>query len=86
MLNQLEKAGNYNFFRVDGILPVGIQMRFHSKTLDELVESGSENSKFYKVFKSLATVRQGVYRCHLLDLAEKLDLKPSKVPERLYQL
>lgn len=38
MLNQLQKIGEEkNFFRVDGILPIGVQMRFHSKSLEVLV-------------------------------------------------
>lgn len=35
MLNQLEKLQTgKSFFRVDSILPISIQMRFHSKPLD----------------------------------------------------
>lgn len=38
MLNQLEKLEEgRNFFRVDSILPIGVQMRFHSKSLEQLV-------------------------------------------------
>ena len=38
MLNQLEKLEEgRNFFRVDSILPIGVQMRFHSKPLEQLV-------------------------------------------------
>ena len=42
MLNQLQKIGKEkNFFRVDGILPIGVQMRFHSKSLEVLAKSSN---------------------------------------------
>ena len=56
-------------------------MRFHSKSLDELADSGKE---FYRVFREIATSRQGIYRCNLIELARKLGVKPYNVPKMLY--
>lgn len=56
MLNQLEKLQEgKNFFRVDSILPVGVQLRFHSKPLEELAKTS--NNPFYKAFQSIADNR-----------------------------
>ena len=53
MLNQLEKLEpTKSFFRVDSILPASIQMRFHTKSLDELADG---NNEFYQAYKSIAT-------------------------------
>ena len=83
MLNQLEKIPeDLSFFRVDSMLPSSVQMRFHSKTIDEL---GATN-KFYKTFKSIAQSRQGIYRCDLLQLAKELGVKPYSIPKMLYSL
>jgi len=55
MLDQLEKLNpDKAFFRVDSILPIGVQMRFHSKSLDSLADSGKV---FYKAFREIATNR-----------------------------
>ena len=63
MLNQLQKLPDgKNFFRVDSILPIGVQMRFHSKPIEVLEQS----NKFYSIFKSVAVNRQGIYRCNLI--------------------
>jgi hypothetical protein len=81
MLNQLEKLPDgKTFFRVDSILQTGVQMRFHSKTLEDLAKV----KPFYKTFLSIATNRQGIYRCNILELAEKLNIKPYNVPKILY--
>jgi hypothetical protein len=45
MLNQLEKTEG-GFFKVAGILPAFVCLRFHSKSLEELAET--EN--FFRVF------------------------------------
>ena len=83
MLNQLEKLEDgKSFFRVDSILPLGVQMRFHSKPPEEL----AKNNKFYSAFLAVANNRQGVYRCNLLDLAAELGVKPYHVPKTLYAL
>jgi len=81
MLNQLEKLQDgKNFFRVDSILPVGVQMRFYSTPLEEL----AEKDEFYKSFLSISSNRQGNYRCNLLDLADILNVKPYNIPKLLY--
>ena len=86
MLNQLQKVGDEkSFFRVDGILPIGVQMRFHSKSLEVLVKS-SKSKEFYKVFQEIATARAGIYRCNLLNLALRLGVKPYNIPKILYGL
>ena len=55
MLNQLEKLDSTkSFFRVDSVLPNSIQMRFHTKSLDELANG---NNKFYQAYRSIATNR-----------------------------
>lgn len=85
MLNQMEKGKNA-FFKLHSNLHVGLQMRFHSKTLDQLVEASSANAKFYQAFQQLAVSRQGVFRCNMMDLARTLGLKPYKLTRVLYQL
>lgn len=56
MLNQMEKLQEgKNFFRVDSILPIGVQLRFHSKPLEELVNTSS--NKFYEAFEQIADNR-----------------------------
>lgn len=83
MLNQLEKLPDgKSFFRVDSILPIGVQLRFHSVPLSELATTHS----FFAAFESIASNRQGVYRCNLLDLAKKLKVKPYHIPKMLYGL
>ena len=52
MLHQLENQG---FFKLHSNLNIGLQMRFHSKTL-EMLQEGS-NAEFYKAFAELCTVR-----------------------------
>lgn len=90
MLNQLEKLkGEKKFMRVDSILPVGVTLRFYKKQLDELAEREAglpRSSQIYTCFQKLATSRDGVYRCDLLDLAKELGVKPYTVPKLLYQL
>lgn len=84
MLDQLEKLSpDASCFRVDSILPIGVQMRFHKYSLDDLADSGKE---FYQVFREIATARQGIYRCNLIDLASKLGVKPYNIPKMLYGL
>lgn len=86
MLNQLQKIGDEKkFFRVDGIIPIGVQMRFHSKSLEYLTGT-SKNKEFYQAFLSIASERQGIYRCNLLNLALKLQVKPYNIPKILYGL
>ena len=58
-------------------------MRFHKYSLDDLADSGKE---FYQVFRDIATARQGIYRCNLIDLASKLGVKPYNIPKMLYGL
>lgn len=58
-------------------------MRFHSKSLDSLADGGNQ---FYKAFREIATERQGIYRCNLIDLARMLEVKPYNVPKMLYGL
>jgi len=83
MLNQLEKLEDgKNFFRIDSILPTGVQMRFHSKPLETLAKT----NKFYQTFLDCATNRQGIFRCNIITLAEKLGVKPYHVPKLLYGL
>ena len=55
-------------------------MRFHSKPLEELAKT----NKFYKTFLSVATNRQGIFRCNLLELAQELKVKPYNIPKILY--
>lgn len=55
-------------------------MRFHQTPLTELAQT----DKFYAAFEELAQNRQGIYRCKLLDLAEKLEVKPYNIPKILY--
>ena len=69
-----------SFFRVDSILPIGVQMRFHSIPLEEL----AKKNKIYCAFLKVATNRQGIFRCNLLDLAEELVVKPYNIPKILY--
>lgn len=83
MLNQLEKLPQgKSFFRVDSILPIGVQLRFHSKPLEELAKT----KEFYQAFSKVASNRQGVYRCNMLDLAEELGVKPYNIPKILYSM
>lgn len=83
MLNQLEKLSDgKSFFRVDSILPIGVQLRFHSTPLTELAKTHT----FFAAVESIATSRQGIYRCNLLELAEKLKVKPYNIPKMLYGL
>ena len=66
MLNQMEKLPEDKaFFRIDSVLPSSVQMRFHSKSLEEL----AKGSKFYNAFLENATSRQGIYRCDVVKLA-----------------
>lgn len=90
MLNQLEKLkGEKAFVRVDSILPVGVQLRFYKKQLDELAENEAglpRSQQLYTCFQKLATSKDGVFRCDLLDLAKELQVKPYSIPKMLYQL
>jgi len=90
MLNQLEKIKTEkSFMRIDSILPVGVQLRFFKKQLDELAELESEKpqqERIYSCFQRLATSRDGVHRCNLLDLARELRVKPYSIPKMLYRL
>ena len=43
MLNQMEKSAN-PFFKLHSNLHIGLQMRFHSKTLEQLAEASSPNA------------------------------------------
>ena len=75
--------------RVDSILPIGVTMRFYKKQLDELAERESEKprqSQVYTCLQKLATCKDGVFRCNLLELAKELGVKPYTVPRMLYQL
>lgn len=75
--------------RVDSILPIGITMRFFKMQLDELAERESDlprERQIYSSFQRLATSKDGVYRCNLLDLAKQLGVKPYSIPRMLYQL
>ena len=66
MLNQMEKLPEGKaFFRIDSVLPSSVQMRFHSKSLEEL----AQGSEFYSAFLEHATSRQGIYRCDVVKLA-----------------
>ena len=85
MLNQLQ-ACETPFYKLHSNLNIGLQIRFHSKSLEQLAEGESANSKFYKVFLEIATSRQGCYRCNMMDLARRLGLKPYKLTRVLYQL
>ena len=60
-------------------------MRFHSKPLEQLVKT-SRSKEFYQAFFSIATARGGIYRCNLLNLALKLNVKPYNIPKILYGL
>lgn len=83
MLNQLEKLSNgRSMFKVNSILPTGVQMRFHQTPLAEL----AEKDKFFKAFAEIASNRQGIYRCNLLELAELLGVKPYNIPKILYSM
>lgn len=55
-------------------------MRFHSTPLGELAKT----DKFFAAFEEIAQNRQGVFRCNLLELAEKLNVKPYNIPKILY--
>jgi hypothetical protein len=55
-------------------------MRFHTTPLSDLAQT----DKFFKAFEDLATNRQGIFRCSLLELAEKLNVKPYNIPKILY--
>jgi hypothetical protein len=57
-------------------------MRFHSKPLEELAETDD----FYKTFYSIASNRQGIFRCNLIELANKLGIKPYDVPKVMYSM
>ena len=57
-------------------------MRFHSKPLEQL----AKENDFYANFQSIAVGRQGIFRCGLLELAEKLGVKPYHVPKVLYSM
>lgn len=85
MLNQMEKGSNA-FFKLHSNLHVGLQLRFFSRTLEELAGASSANAKFYQAFQELAVSRQGVFRCNMMDLASTLGLKPYKLTRVLYQL
>jgi hypothetical protein len=58
-------------------------MRFHSKSLDTLADG---DKPFYKAFRDIASERQGIYRCNLIELARKLKVKPYNIPKMLYGL
>ena len=82
MLNQLEQVEG-SFFRVESILPAFVQLRFHTKSLDEL----AKNDRFFKIFQELAgKPHQGVYRASLTKLAAALKLKPYNIPRILYSI
>lgn len=83
MLNQLEKIDD-SFFRVVGILPASIGLRFHKDTLENLAASGD---RFFKAVADLEPKAfQGIYRLSLLSLADKLNCKPYNVPKLLYSI
>lgn len=83
MLNQMEKLPEgKSFFRIDSVLPSSVQMRFHSKSLEEL----ARDSEFYSAFLEHSTSRQGIYRCDVVKLAQALGVKPMSIPRTLYQI
>ena len=63
MLNSLEKTTDIGkkFFKLEGILPDKIGLRFHSKTPEEMAESND----FIRKFLEIARPSQGVYNVSL---------------------
>jgi len=61
-------------------MPVNVGIRLHSKTLEEL----AEEDDFYKVIQEIGKEFRGILKCNLIQLAEKLNVKPYNVPKILY--
>lgn len=58
MLNSLEKLPeSKRFFKLEGVLPERIGVRFHKIKPEEM----AEKSEFIKVFLEVAKERQGVF-------------------------
>ena len=69
MLNQLENQG---FYKLHSNLNIGLTLRFHSKTLEQLMTG--QNGEFYKAFAKHSKEKDGVHRCIMLDIARELSL------------
>lgn len=84
MFNSLEKVlsrkGN-KFFKLEGILPEKIGIRFY-KPIEEI----AAKSDFIAQFLTIAKECQGVYNASLQDLSYTLKMSPFHIPKILFGL
>lgn len=83
MLNSLEKVPeSKRFFKLEGILPAKIGVRFHRIKPEEM----AEKNDFIKKFLEVAKEHQGVFSASTQRLAYEMDISPFQIPKILFQL
>nr|AEV53961.1 RecQ-like protein [Stylonychia lemnae] len=83
MLNSLEKlTDEKKFFRLEGILPEKIGLRFHNKRPEQMAKDNS----FIRKFMEIAKEHQGVYNVSTQRLAYELNMNPFQIPKILFSL
>lgn len=81
MLNCLEKLPN-SFFKLEGILPEKIGIRFHASSPDHLAEKNEFIAKYLEHAKS----HGGVWGASISNLAYELGMNPFHIPRVLFNL
>ncbi len=82
MLSQLEKTHQGEFLKFENIVPVNGMLRFHAKQPEEM----AEEDDFIRSFLELSKCSQGVYRCYLPTLAEKLGISIPDITRKFFHL
>ena len=81
MLNCLEKLPN-SFFKLEGILPEKIGIRFHASSPDHLAGKNEFIAKFLEHAKS----HGGVWGASISNLAYEMGMNPFHIPRVLFNL
>jgi len=83
MLNSLEKLSpEKRFFKLEGILPEKIGIRFHTMKPEEM----AKQNDFIRHFLELAKDHQGVYSVSTQRLAYEMNINPFQIPKILFSL